>query len=554
MTGVSYKRRTPAETWDAIVIGSGIGGLSAAALLAKHAGQRVVVLERHYTAGGYTHVFKRPGYEWDVGLHYVGGLEGRERLDKLFDDVTGGRVRWARMPDCYDRIVIGERSFDLCAGQRRFVETLSESFPHQHHAIKSYLECVRRSTNAGTWFFGDRVLSPSVGRVAGRILRAPFYRWSDRTVEEVVRPLVTDPLLFDVLTGQCGDYGLTAREASFAIHAMVVGHYQSGAWYPVGGPATLAAGAEEVIARAGGAIYTNAAVKEIVVDGGRAVGVRMADGVVLRAPTVISDAGAPATFLHLLPSDVAAATGLPAKLRAVGPSSAHLCLHLGFRQTDAELDLDGTNLWVYPEGDREAAFARFANDPEAPIPVAYISFPSAKDPSFASRYPGKATVEVITLARMEWFRRWNRTRWMNRGEAYADFKARLAERLLEILFEQRPQLRGKVDHAELSTPLSTRHFTSHQFGEMYGLAHTPARFRLPLRAQTDIPGLYLTGSDVATCGVAGALFGGLIAAGAVLRERTPTWLRQRIAGRSRRRHAAPIGGSAEVGVRSVSPC
>jgi all-trans-retinol 13,14-reductase len=547
MTGLSYKRRTPGGSWDAIVIGSGMGGLAAAALLAKHAGQRVLVLERHYTAGGYTHVFKRPGYEWDVGLHYVGGLAGRERLDKLFDEVTGGRVSWARMPEAYDRIVVGDRAFDLVAGKRRFVETLSASFPGQREAIETYLDCVRRSTNAGTWFFADRVLSPRAGKLAGPVLRNPFYRWSDRTVEEVVRPIVRDPLLFDVLTGQCGDYGLTPREASFAIHAMVVGHYQSGAWYPVGGPATLAAGAEEVIGAAGGEIYTNAAVEEILIERGRAVGVRMVDGAVFRAPVVISDAGAPATFLKLLPPEVAEATGLPPKLRAVGPSIAHLCLHLGFRHTDAELGLDGTNLWVYPGGDREAAFARFAEDPEAPIPVAYISFPSAKDPSFQRRYPGKATIEVITLARMDPFRRWRQTRWMKRGAAYEDFKARMTERLLAILFEHRPQLRGKVDHAELSTPLSTRHFTAHADGEMYGLAHTPARFRLPLRAQTDVPGLFLSGSDVASCGVAGALFGGLIAAAAILRKQVPSLVGRRVSrrGGARRAARAPVAEEAE---------
>jgi all-trans-retinol 13,14-reductase len=70
--GSSYKQNPIADHWDAIVIGSGIGGLAAAALLAKHGGQRVLVLERHYVAGGFTQSFHRPGYEWDVGVHYIG--------------------------------------------------------------------------------------------------------------------------------------------------------------------------------------------------------------------------------------------------------------------------------------------------------------------------------------------------------------------------------------------------------------------------------------------------------------------------------------------------
>jgi all-trans-retinol 13,14-reductase len=71
-TGIPYKQATLGEVWDAIVIGSGIGGLTAAVLLGAHAGKRVLVLERHYEAGGFTHTFHRPGYEWDVGLHYIG--------------------------------------------------------------------------------------------------------------------------------------------------------------------------------------------------------------------------------------------------------------------------------------------------------------------------------------------------------------------------------------------------------------------------------------------------------------------------------------------------
>jgi all-trans-retinol 13,14-reductase len=76
--GTSYKQHPGlADQWDAIVIGSGIGGLTVAATMAKLAGKRVLVLERHYTAGGFTHTFRRPGYEWDVGVHYIGDVRIR---------------------------------------------------------------------------------------------------------------------------------------------------------------------------------------------------------------------------------------------------------------------------------------------------------------------------------------------------------------------------------------------------------------------------------------------------------------------------------------------
>src|SRR5205085_8285353 len=108
-TGVAYKQATLEDSWDAIVIGSGMGGLTTAAMLAKQAGQRVLVLERHYTAGGFTHAFHRPGYEWDVGVHYIGQMqEAASGLRAAFDHLTEGRLAWNTMPDVYDESRIAD--------------------------------------------------------------------------------------------------------------------------------------------------------------------------------------------------------------------------------------------------------------------------------------------------------------------------------------------------------------------------------------------------------------------------------------------------------------
>jgi all-trans-retinol 13,14-reductase len=101
---------------------------------------------------------------------------------------------------------------------------------------------------------------------------------------------------------------------------------------------------------------------------------------------------------------------------------------------------------------------------------------------------------------------------------YEDFKARFAERLLDHLYVHVPRVRGKVDYSELSSPLSTRHFSGHPHGEMYGLSPTPERFRMRMRAQTAVRGLFLTGQDLVMAGVVGAMFGGVLAASAVLRR------------------------------------
>jgi all-trans-retinol 13,14-reductase len=147
--GLPYKQHPPAGGFDAIVIGSGIGGLSAAAFLAKHGGKRVLVLERHYTPGGYTHVFRRSDYEWDVGVHYVGQVQDAgSDPRRIFDDITDGKLSWAPMPEVYDRIIIGDRAFDLVAGADRFRETLQGYFPREARTIERYLGAVRACTRA----------------------------------------------------------------------------------------------------------------------------------------------------------------------------------------------------------------------------------------------------------------------------------------------------------------------------------------------------------------------------------------------------------------------
>ena len=514
---VSYKQVALDERWDAIVIGSGIGGLAAAALLAKHAHQRVLVLERHYTMGGFTHVFRRPGWEWDVGVHYIGHVEGKGGLGPIFSDLTEGRLSWEKMPDTYDEVHLGKERYELRAGREAFVETLAERFPGERETVRDYLRLLSEANRAITPFFFERALPRRSAALTSRLLARRARPYFEQTVDAVLRPRIKNPALYDVLTAQWGDYGLPPSQASFAMHAMVARHYLHGGYYPVGGAAAIAESIEPLITREGGCVAVRGTVSEIVIEKGRAVGVRMEDGRVLRAPRIVSDAGARNTWLSLVPREAAERTGLPDRIRSVAPSVGHLCLHLGLSGTKEELGLTGTNLWLYPEGDRDAHIEAFRKDPEhAPFPVVYASFPSSKDPTWNQRYPGKSTIEVIAPAWPSTFEAYAGSRWHKRGAEYDALKARLSERLLAALEAHRPNLRPHIVHSELSTPLSTTHFTGHPHGEMYGLSHGPDRFRLPLRASTPIDGLYFTGQDLTSCGVGGALLGGVLCAAAIL--------------------------------------
>ena len=272
-----------------------------------------------------------------------------------------------------------------------------------------------------------------------------------------------------------------------------------------------------VIEEHGGSLVIGAEVASVLVENDRAVGVRMAKGDEIRAPLVLSDAGVPNTTHRLLPEGTPGRERLLATLEHTARSASHICLYVGLDATDAEIGLTRPNLWVSSSTDQDGDIERFMSDPEAPIPLAYISFPSAKDPDFANRHPGKATIEVVSIAPYEWFQRWEDTKWMKRGEDYEAIKDELSGRLIEVLEREVPQIAGKIAYSELSTPLSTRHFGGYDKGEIYGLDHTPARFReRALRPKTGLKGFYLTGQDVCTAGVAGALFGAVLCASAIL--------------------------------------
>ena len=518
----SYKRKTQlADQYDTIIIGSGMGSLTTAAILAKE-GQKVLVLERHYTAGGFTHIFKRKGYEWDVGIHYIGEVQrANSATRRLFDYISDGHLKWADMGEVYDRIIIGEKSYDFVKGIKNFKQKLYEYFPDDQKAIDNYVDMVFASTKATRSFFAEKALPPFLSMIMGKKMRSPFLKFSDRITYDVLSALTKNEELIKVLTGQYGDYGLPPKQSSFAMHASLVRHYFSGGSFPIGGSSQIVETINPVIEKAGGTILINAEVDEVIVKKNKALGVRMTDGKSFYAKNIISGAGIMTTYKKLLTDAVKSIQGLEVQLKNVQRSVSHACLYIGLKGSPEELKLPKTNLWIYPEGtdDHDTTVDKFLKDNNAPLPVVYVSFPSAKDPDWSNRYPGKSTIDIITLEPYHNYAKWDGSRWMKRGEDYEKQKEKTAQRLLKVLFNQLPHLKGKIEHYELSSPLTTKHFVNYDQGEIYGLDHNPERFRQKfLRPRTPIKNFYLTGQDIVTAGVAGALFSGVLTASVITKN------------------------------------
>ncbi len=515
-TGKRYRPGRAASDYDVIVIGSGIGGLCNAALMSK-LGSKVCVLEQHYTAGGFTHSYERAGYEWDVGVHYIGEVhKPHAALRRIFDVISDGALKWAEMDRVYDRIIVGGRRYDFVAGRDNFAAELKRHFPQDAEAIDAYIDTVMRVARSMKTYFAGQAMPPLMARMYEKVRPFRVPRECFLSTREVMESLTQNQELIAVLTGQWGDYGLPPRDAAFLMHASVAKHYFDGGCYPVGGSWKMADTIIPVIRAGGGEVFTYAKVKQIRVENNRAVGVEMEDGSRINARTIVSNAGARITFEKLLPPASRERHGYPVKLREVRPSHGHLCLYAGFKGTAQELNIPRTNLWVYPDADHEGNLQRFLDDPLTTLPMVYISFPSAKDPDWDKNYPGKSTVEVITLGRYEWFAKWAGETWNQRGEEYEALKKKFTDRLLAALYQQMPQLEGKLDYCELSTPLSTEWFNMYGSGEIYGLDHDLQRFEQKwLHPVTPVKGLYMTGQDVVTAGVGGALLGGVMTAAAM---------------------------------------
>jgi phytoene dehydrogenase-like protein len=296
-----WNKRSPEGDWDTIVIGSGIGGMTAAALLSE-LGHRVLVLEQHYVPGGFTHVFKRKGWTWDVGVHAVGEVTEHTMTGRLLARLTRGRLRWATLGPVYDEFHYPDDftiGFPDSPGQ--FRETLVEAFPEEVEAIDRYLALVRQTADAMKGYYLSRALPTWLAALTSRWLAGPAQPFFEKRTAEIVAGLTDNPQLRNLLTAQWGYYGSVPSRSSFAIQALVVKHFLHGGYYPVGGSQAIASELLRTVAENGGWTRIEADVEEILVENNQARGVRLASGEILRASQVISAAGLPSTVRKLRP-------------------------------------------------------------------------------------------------------------------------------------------------------------------------------------------------------------------------------------------------------------
>lgn len=516
------------QKFDIIIIGSGMGALTTAAVLSKFKKRKVLIIEKHFKYGGFTHTFSRKQkYTWDVGVHYVGDLQEGGFFRTIFDLLSEKKMTWSKIPDPYDIFVYPDRKFPVSSDPAKFSDDLIGQFPSEVEAIKNYFHDLkiisswfaRHITLKGKPAWLNKIQTPP----ASERLSKPML-----TTAEYMDQNFKDPSLKGLLVSQWGNYGLPPKLSLFAIHATVVNHYLHGGYYPNGSASQIAKSLLPLIERNGGEIILNHEVTEVIIENNKATGVIVSD---LRkkmikklfANIIISDIGAYNTYVHLLKNSIQAEANQQSvkKLYQKAPLTTNVTVYLGLKDDPRKLGFTGGNHWIYSDYDHDAIFRKRGTwlDSEE-VHGAYLSFPSLKD----SEHKGSHTAEIIAFCGYNEFMKYKKLPWKKRGEEYMKLKEGISTRLINFINRFYPGFENLIEYIEVSTPLTNEFFSSHPLGTIYGIPCIPERFNDQEAAftspKTPVENFYLTGVDVSSPGIAGAVMGGLAAVTAIEPELT----------------------------------
>ncbi|NJP11478.1 MAG: carotene isomerase [Leptolyngbyaceae cyanobacterium RU_5_1] len=484
-----FNSGTDLTNLDAIVIGSGIGGLVTATQLAAK-GARVLVLERYLIPGGSAGYFERNGYRFDVGASMMFGFGGNDRSAERFRGTTNLLTRALQAVDMEIETIPDpvQIHYHLPNGlelkvhrdYEKFLQELSELFPHERDGIRRfYDECwqVFNCLNA------IELLSLEEPRYLMRVFfQHPFaclglVKYLPQNAGDYARRYIRDPNLLKLIDMECYCWSVVPADLTPMINAGMVfsdRHY-GGINYPKGGVGQIAQALVNGLEKHNGAIRYKARVTRIVQENGRAVGVQLASGEIYRARRIISNATRWDTFEKLIPPEQMP-TSERKWQRRYRKSPSFLSLHLGVKAEALPIGTECHHI-LLEEWNRM----------EAEEGTVFISIPTLLDPTLAPA--GYHIVHAFTPSWIETWQGLSATDYQRRKEAAAE---RVVTRLEKIF----PNLSTHLDYQEVGTPRTHRRFLGRDDGT-YGpipVQKLPGLLGMPFN-RTAIPGLYCVGDS-----------------------------------------------------------
>ncbi|NQV10387.1 MAG: carotene isomerase [Cyanobacteria bacterium] len=467
--------------YDAIVIGSGIGGLVTATQLAVK-GARVLVLERYLIPGGSGGSFEREGYTFDVGASMIFGFGEKGHTNLLTRALAAVGEQQETIPDRSQLeyhlpeglTVAVDRDYDT------FIERLSALFPHEASGIRRFYDTcwsVFRCLDAMPLLSLE---DPAY--LAKVFLQHPLAclglaRWLPVNVGTVARRHIKDAALLKFIDMECFCWSVMPADLTPMINAGMVfsDRHAGGINYPKGGVGSIAVKLAHGLERHGGEIRYKSRVRRVLLEQGQAVGIELAGGETIRAKRVISNATRWDTFGSLIEPDQ-----IPARehrwRKRYKASPAFLSLHLGVEAGVIPADSHCHHLLLESWAEMEAEQG-----------TVFVSIPTLLDPDLAPG--GHHIVHAFTPSAMESWKGLSPT-------AYQEAKQLAADRLISRLEAILPGLGAAISVREVGTPRSHRRFLGRHQGS-YGpipALRLPGLLPMPFN-RTGIPNLYSVGDS-----------------------------------------------------------
>jgi len=484
--------------YDAVIIGSGLGGLECAHILSK-AGMSVLLLERGTQAGGCLQSYRRLGLAFDTGFHYVGGLDEGQSLHSAFRHLGLLRLPWQRLDNHFDRVTIGNQTFSFAQGYDAFVETLTVAFPAERDALNKYADMLKQ---CGEQQFD--ALNPQTGEssLLSRLFETSAYQYLTETFH--------DPLLINVLCGTSLKMELRKESLPLFTFAHGNGSFIESSWRLKGDGSLIVNSLADGIRMHGGEIICNAEVRELVEKDGKLMHAVCSNGEIYEGTIFISNIH-PAVTCNLVKQSSRMKKVYRSRITHLENTFGMFTVSL--RIKPQTLRYFNWNQYIYKEPDVWTFHLK--NNPVSGVLV------NCRIPEDGSKY----VQQVDLLTPMNWSEceQWSHTEVGRRGEDYKAMKKRVADECITLAERFIPGLRDRITGCYTSTPLTYRNYTLTPEGSAYGLRKD---FRNPmitlLSPRTPIPNLLLTGQNLMLHGLHGVTMTALFTCAEVL-GKEPIW-------------------------------
>ena len=493
--------------FDAVIIGSGIGGLTSAAALAK-AGKRVLVLERHNIPGGYAQTFRRGRFEFDVALHWLTGIGSPDNRGPLWQMLgalgVAQKLQFIPVRE-FLRCVIPGLDITMPFGIDENEAFLCGRFPKESGEIKSFFAIMRR--------LGAEIHAIGPGRQPPADLTPyPTMRtYKGRNVAQALREIVSNENLRMALAQVCNYFSQPYSLISFIDYIFVFSLFLTyGAVLIRGKAQALSQAFVDVIEENGGEIRFNNGASRILVEDGKVSGVVAEDGTEVACPFVVSNADPIHTCLQLIGRDHVPSWYLK-QLASLTAGGGIMSVYLGLDCPNEQLGLFNHTTFLMGDGDvsldSTKEFDMLKSGEALILPGVGIANYSASDPEYAP--PGTAMMSISTAT-------YGNT-WMKlRPDEYAEKKNRTADQLIGYAQKLVPGLRDHIEEMEVGTPLTNIRYTGNYGGSFVGFGETRTIESKRIDTRGPIEGLYFASSWVNGGGVPVCAMSGMMAAMSVL--------------------------------------